>query len=86
MQTRFNSTLNNPSKLTLSSKQKVMMDFKRIQYEMGIIKQQKVEPAKDPEMPAFLAKYQETAMLTHSDIQSQATPYGAGTAVVGGDF
>jgi hypothetical protein len=30
MQTRFNSTLNNPSKLTLNSKRKVMMEFKRI--------------------------------------------------------
>ena len=68
MQTRFNSTLNNPSKLTLNSKRKVMMEFKRIQYEMEQVKQQKVIPAKDPEVPDFLKKYQESAQVTHSDV------------------
>ena len=37
-------------------------------------------------MPEFLQKYQETTMLTHSDIGSQGIPEGAGTAVIGGDF
>ena len=86
MQTRFNSTLNNPSKLTLTSKHKVMMDFKRIQYDMQRIKQEKVRPADDPDMPDFLQKFQEMTMLTHSDIRSASLPEGAGTAVVGGDF
>jgi len=53
---------------------------------MQRIKQLKVQPPNDPEMPEFLQKYQETAMMTHSDIGSLGMPEGTGTAVVGGDF
>lgn len=53
---------------------------------MQRIKQEKVRPADDPDMPEFLQKYQETTMLTHSDVRSPSIPEGAGTAVIGGDF